>query len=117
MLGVKDRVVFTGFQSNPMPYIKNAKMLVLPSKSEAMNYVCFEAMTVKTPIIVSGFNSAKEFCNDKNIVSLTPEKTFISRLATKISVVSKDIEAYIHSQSQLKKLASSDIVNEYLKLS
>ena len=115
-LRVKDRVVFTGFQSNPMPYIKNAKMLVLPSKSEAMGYVCFEAIAAKTPIIVSGFNSAKEFYNSKNIVPLTPEKTFISRLASTLSVVSKDSEAYIHSQSRLKKLASSNVVNEYLKL-
>ena len=116
-LGVKDRVIFTGFQSNPMPYIKNAKMLVLASATyEAMPYVCFEAVALKTSIVVAGFNGAKEFYDDINIVPLTPANSFVSRLAVKLSTTLKHENTYTHSQSMLKKMVFSNVANEYLKI-
>lgn len=56
-----DRVKLKGFQTNPYPYIKHAKLLVLPSYSEAMGYVAIEAAILKTPYLVSNFAAASEF--------------------------------------------------------
>lgn len=56
-----DWVKLKGFQTNPYPYIKHAKLLVLPSYSEAMGYVAIEAAALKTPYLVSNFAAASEF--------------------------------------------------------
>ena len=48
--GVADRVIFKGFQSNPLPWIKHARMLVLSSDSEGFGNVIVEALLLGTPV-------------------------------------------------------------------
>lgn len=48
--GVGNRVYFKGFQSNPYPWIKQAKMLVLSSDSEGFGNVVVEALLLNTPV-------------------------------------------------------------------
>ncbi|MBP0556258.1 glycosyltransferase, partial [Mycobacterium tuberculosis] len=50
-LEISDKVVFTGFKSNPYPYIKHAKCLVLSSRFEGFGRVIAEALAVDTPVI------------------------------------------------------------------
>lgn len=50
-LGVSDRVIFAGFQSNPYPLIKHAGMLVLSSDSEGFGNVLVEALLCGTPVV------------------------------------------------------------------
>lgn len=47
---VADRVLFKGFQSNPFPWIKHARMLVLSSDSEGFGNVVVEALLLNTPV-------------------------------------------------------------------
>lgn len=47
---VADRVLFKGFQQNPLPWIKHARMLVLSSDSEGFGNVVVEALLVNTPV-------------------------------------------------------------------
>lgn len=49
-LQVGDRVLFKGFQKNPLPWIKHAKMLVLSSDSEGFGNVIVEALLLNTPV-------------------------------------------------------------------
>lgn len=50
-LGIDDRVIFAGFQANPYPLIKHARMLVLSSDSEGFGNVLVEAMLCGTPVV------------------------------------------------------------------
>ena len=50
-LGINDRVVFTGFQSNPYPIIKNAELLVLSSDHEGLPTVLIEALSLGTQVV------------------------------------------------------------------
>ncbi|WP_411993320.1 glycosyltransferase [Agarivorans sp. DSG3-1] len=50
-LGIADRVVFAGFQTNPYPYIKHAKALLLSSSKEGAPLVLVEALMLKTPLL------------------------------------------------------------------
>jgi glycosyltransferase involved in cell wall biosynthesis len=84
-LRVADRVHFMGFQTNPMPWIRHAKLLVLPSKSEAMGYVAMEAVALGCGIVVADFSAAEEFFMPEVIVAHMPEEDFAPRLAARIS--------------------------------
>lgn len=50
-LGIDDRVIFAGFQANPYPLIKHARMLVLSSDSEGFGNVLVEALLCGTPVV------------------------------------------------------------------
>jgi glycosyltransferase involved in cell wall biosynthesis len=86
-LNVLTRVKFVGFQENPYPYIAKAKLLILPSNSEAMGYVLIEAEVLDTQVLLSDFSASTEFFNPNVIVSLQPTKSFSLRLAEKIKSI------------------------------
>lgn len=50
-LELQDKVTFKGFNSNPYPYIKNAKAMVLSSDYEGLPTVLIESLILKTPVI------------------------------------------------------------------
>lgn len=50
-LGVGERVIFKGFQANPYPWMRHARMLVLSSDSEGFGNVLIEAMLLDTPVV------------------------------------------------------------------
>jgi glycosyltransferase involved in cell wall biosynthesis len=50
-LGVAERVIFKGFQSNPYPYIRHAQQLILSSDSEGFGNVLVEALLLDTPVV------------------------------------------------------------------
>lgn len=50
--GLRDRVIVAGFQQNPYPWIRQAKLLVLSSDSrEALPTVLIEALILGTPVV------------------------------------------------------------------
>lgn len=49
--GISDRVFLAGFQANPYPWIKHARMLVLSSDYEGFGNVLVEAMALGTPAL------------------------------------------------------------------
>ena len=61
---VDDCVRCLGSKINPYPYISNAELVVNTSSYEACPRVVIEAKILKTPVICSDFNSAKEFVTD-----------------------------------------------------
>ena len=52
-LGLEEDVIFTGFQQNPIQYMRGFDLMVLPSLYEAFGAVILEALYVGTPVIGS----------------------------------------------------------------
>ena len=50
-LGLENKVFFLGFQKNPYPFIKNARMMVLSSRFEGFGRVIAESLALGTPVI------------------------------------------------------------------
>lgn len=50
-LELKDKVIFPGFQKNPYPWIKNAKLFVMSSNSEGLPLVLVESLILNTPVV------------------------------------------------------------------
>ncbi|MBD9564128.1 glycosyltransferase [Pseudomonas sp. PDM09] len=50
-LGIQDRVHFTGFLSNPYPFIRQARLLILSSFHEGLPTVLIEALALGTPVL------------------------------------------------------------------
>lgn len=50
-LGVANRVIFKGFQSNPYPFVRHAAVLILSSDSEGFGNVLVEALLLDTPVV------------------------------------------------------------------
>ncbi|ABL98316.1 glycosyltransferase [Shewanella amazonensis] len=49
--GVEDRVIIPGFQTNPYPWIKGARLLALSSDYEGLPTVLIESLAVGTPVV------------------------------------------------------------------
>ena len=52
-----------GFVSNPYPYIKNADVFIMSSKSEAMPMALCEAMILGKPVLVTNCSGCREVVN------------------------------------------------------
>lgn len=52
-LGVTDRVLMPGFDPRPFPYYRRARMLVLPSRTEAFPNVIGEALAAGCPVVAA----------------------------------------------------------------
>lgn len=63
-LGVDDRVLFLGSQSNPHAYTAKADMLVCASYSEGYSTVCVEAIMLGVPVLSTDVSGAKEIVAD-----------------------------------------------------
>lgn len=50
-LDIEQKVIFTGFQKNPYPFIKHAKLMVLSSDFEGLGLVILEALVLNVPVI------------------------------------------------------------------
>ncbi|MDR1935578.1 MAG: glycosyltransferase [Candidatus Accumulibacter sp.] len=117
-LGVQDKVHFKGFLDNPYPWIRNARLLVLPSTTvpEAMGYAAVEACALGCGIVVSDFLAAREFFAEELIVPRLPVEGYVERLTQKISSgLAGELPLGI-KPGVLEKIDTGRVVEKYLAL-
>jgi glycosyltransferase involved in cell wall biosynthesis len=115
-LGLVGQVQFLGFQSNPYPFIQSAQLLVLPSRSEAMGYVCIEAAVLGTAFLVSDYPAAAEFFQPEAIIALEPQASFSDRLARRMVEVLSQASEPALQDDVLGRLEPRSVGLSYLKL-
>lgn len=90
-LGVLDKVIFTGFQENPYPFIVQADAMVLSSKFEGFGIVIAEALALGVAVISTDCESGpRELLPENNLVSVGN----VDALAEKIRQVCAQPHSY-----------------------
>lgn len=77
--GLSSIIKLMGFEKNPYKYMKNSKMLIMPSVWEGFGLVAIESMLLKTPVIASPVGGLKDIitggsgflCKDEDSMVLT----------------------------------------------
>ena len=71
-LGVVERVIFTGFQPAPLPFVAAMDVCLLASQSEGLPRVLLEAMLLAKPAIASNVVGSRELVADQQSGLLVP---------------------------------------------
>ncbi len=79
-LGVADRVVFAGQQSEMRPYYSMAHVLALPSHSEGSPNVVLEAMAAGLPIVATSVGGVAEILTHEQTGLLVPARDSASMM-------------------------------------
>jgi glycosyltransferase involved in cell wall biosynthesis len=94
-LNLKGKVKFLGWQENPYPYIKNASLLVHPSKFEALPTILIEALILNTPVIATDIK-----CGPGDIL-MNELKDFLAPL-NRVEILSNKMKKALKSYPKIK---------------
>ena len=113
-LGLKEHVKLCGFQSNPYPIIKNAKLLVLSSDYEGLPTVLIEALSLGIPVVSTDCPSGpREILGElmeESLIALDDDNAFSEAIKRNIEhpfIVPKDVAA---------RFDSTLVVQQYIDL-
>ncbi|WP_147200364.1 glycosyltransferase [Pantoea sp. MBD-2R] len=113
-LGIEERVIFKGFISNPYPWIRHAKLLVVSSDSEGFGNVIVEALICQTPVVSTS-------CPGGPVSILTGDLARGLAALNDESLAATIREIYLNppdvSQLQLEAYSVETICQKYLELS
>lgn len=112
--GVTEQIVFMGLRANPYPYIKQADILVHPSKFEGKSIALDEAKILCKPIVVTDFSTVNDQFTDRfnaSVCEMNPDD-----LAAKIEElinIPELMSLYINNLSMSVKDNSAEIEKLY----
>jgi len=112
--GISDRIFLAGFQANPYPWIKHARMLVLSSDYEGFGNVLVEAMAIGTPALSTDCPTGPgEIFSERMRDCLVPNGN-VKALAEKMrKFYAKPPNI---DKKNLDRFESAKVAKEYLKL-
>jgi len=110
-LGIETKVKFLGFQKNPYPYIKNAKLMLLTSKDEGLPGTAIESLYLNTPVVSSDSKGIRDILTDELSQFICKNK---NELIQKTTIALKNYP--IINQSEIKQKFGFDIIQKYISL-
>jgi len=110
---IENKVKFLGWQENPHPYIKNAKLNVFLTEFESFPNVIIESLILKTPVIAS-----KVKCGPISILKGDLEKFLVEN---KLSDIKNKIQDVLNSNFEIKRKFYEEfdyrkVVKKYIEL-
>ena len=86
-LGLKDKVIFTGYKANPTNYLATIDIFLLPSLSEGTSMTLLEAMSIGKPCIVTNAGGNPEIVAhmQTGLVTENDDKEDLRKALIKIS--------------------------------
>jgi len=93
-LGLSDKVIFTGFQKNPYPYLKNAKFMVLASRTEGFPNAILESFACEIPVISYDCQTGPKEIIEHQKTGLLVENQNIKKLIEAMNKMAEDEKLY-----------------------
>jgi len=118
--GLADRIHFTGYQENVIPYLSVLDVSVVASiYNEGFNTVGVESFGVGTPLVITNLNCFQDlYFHDRNCVMVPPRDG--SALATAIRTILSDSGLRDHlvagGQETLERYRMDTISSRYMKI-
>jgi glycosyltransferase involved in cell wall biosynthesis len=84
---MSDKVIFTGFQPNPVDYLQLMDIFLLPSLSEGTSMTLLEAMSLSKACIVTDVGGNPEIIQDKVNGLVTPSDDMNMLVAASESLI------------------------------
>lgn len=98
---LENNIDLMGFKSNPYIYMKNSKILIMPSKFEGLPLTCIEAMSLKTIVLNSGKGGLNNiFDKNKDLICKSKEE-----YKNKIKHYLMDEQALLNMQETCLKIS------------
>lgn len=115
-----DKVIFIAFKTNPFPYIKNAKFLVLASKYEGFPNVIIESFACETPVVSYDCQTGpSEVINHKQNGLLVEDQN-IEKLTEAMSLMIQDEALYqfckLNTLPTAQKFSTKNTTENWLNL-
>lgn len=117
-LGLENRVFIYGYKDNPYPYIKNADLFVLSSKTEAFGIVLIESLALGTNIVSTKCEGAPNELLNNGEFGIICEEDIDSLSNAIIKGLENDIvsDKYDEIIQYIEQFKTKNVANEYLKL-
>ena len=113
--GVKDRLIIPGFQVNPFPWVKRAKLMVMSSDYEGLPTVLIESLICGTPVVSTNCkHGPDEILTDDLAKYLVPRRD-PKALAEKIDEALSN-PPVIGELNIFQKVSSDSVAKSYLEL-
>lgn len=65
-LAIASHVSFTGYSTNPYPYMRHSKILLCPSRSESFCLAICEALALGVPVVATATTGARDLLEDSH---------------------------------------------------
>lgn len=113
--GVEQRIIVPGFQKNPYPWIKNAKLMALSSDYEGLPTVLIESLAVGTPVVSTNCDHGPS-----EILSHELAEYLVPRRSPKLLAEKMDaaLEHYPNCDNAeiLQQVGAQQVAQQYLAL-
>ncbi len=115
-MNLNDKILFVGSQSNPYPFLKNSRLLVLPSLSEAFPCILLEAMSLGLTVVTTATSGGLE-CTDGGRYGYICESFTDEKVLAKIILKALDCAIDKNElESRAKQFDCKAIAKEYAAL-
>lgn len=119
-LGLQDKVILKGSQSNPFQYLKGAEFLVLSSRTEAFPMVLIESLVLSCPVVATDCPTGPREIVIDNENGLLVENENVNALTEAMDRLYSDEELLSYCRANalnsVQHLAADKVVEEWLSL-
>lgn len=112
---LQDKIIVTGFKTNPYPYIKKAKCLILSSEREGLPTVLIESLILGTPVVSTDCISGPSEILTGNLSKYLAKVNDFNDLSNKIEQLLKD-DFLIIEEKHINKFHEKNVLKKYLSL-